>query len=254
MRKLFILSLLTVTALACSAARAEEQTLDSITDHIATAWEKVKSYSADMTMDATVPMGPVSVSSKGTGTVEFMLIDDKPKFRMEMQNKLGGNMPLMGGGMEQHIISVYNGDMIYGEMEAMGMKKYTKAKPKADDTQSPVGGKSLIEKMRKQGEVKLLPDEQVNGLDTYVLEVKPNNAGQQEGPVKAELMRFYIAKDSGIQVRTVAMNAEGSPVLTIDYANLKVNPEIDPKRFDFMPPPGADVIDMGDGTKRPKLF
>jgi outer membrane lipoprotein-sorting protein len=63
-----------------------------------------------------------------------------------------------------------------------------------------------------------------------------------------------VAKDSGIQVRSILMDADGDPVLTTNYSDITVNPELDPKRFDYTPPPGVEVIDMGDGTKPLKLF
>jgi len=235
-------------------AKAEEQTLDSVAEQIAAAWEDVHSYTAHMSTDGNIPIGPVSVATAATGTVEFMTIDDKPHFRMEIVNKLGGNMPLMGGGMEQRILSVYDGEVVYSEMEVMGKKKYTKATPKADDEKTPTGGKSLIDKIRKRGEVSLLPDEEVNGMNAFVLEVIPDKAGQQDGPIKPELIRFYVAKDSGIQIRVVMMDAERTPLWTTTYSDIALNPELDPKRFAYTPPPGADVIDMGDGSKPPKFF
>ena len=254
MRKLMITGLLVLAGFAPYASAAEEQTIDSVAEKIAAAWENVHSYTAHMTADGNIPLGLVSVTTAATGSVEYMAIDDKPHFRMEIVNKMGGNMPLMGDGMEQKVLSVFNGEIVYSEMEAMGRKQYTKATPKSDDGQSPVGGKNLVENIRKRGEVTLLPDEEVNGIDTFVLEVKPDNAGQQKGPIKAELIRFYVAKDSGIQVRSILMDAEGTALLSTNYSEIKVNPELDPARFVYTPPPGVEVIDMGDGTKRPKLF
>jgi outer membrane lipoprotein-sorting protein len=254
MRNAILTGLLALAVLAPFTGAAEEPTLDAVAEQIAAAWEKVNSYTAKMTAEGNIPMGPLSVTTAASGSVEFMIVDEIPRFRMEIVNKMGGNMPLLGGGMEQKALSVFNGEIVYSEMEAMGRKKYTKATPKADDERSPVGGRSMVEKIRKRGEVRLLPDEQVNGVDSYVLELKPDKAGRQEGPIKPELIRFYVAKDSGIQVRSILMDADGDPVLTTNYSDITVNPELDPKRFDYTPPPGVEVIDMGDGTKPLKLF
>ncbi|MCL4693848.1 MAG: hypothetical protein KJ060_15215 [Candidatus Hydrogenedentes bacterium] len=254
MRKLLIASLMALAILTAPARSEDQPTIDSVAEEIAAVWEKVNAYTATIAVNGNIPMGPLAVTTTANGTVEYMAIEETPHFRMEIVNKLGGNMPLLGGGMEQKVLTVFDGEVAYSEMEAMGRKQYSKATPKSGDEKSPEGGKSLIESIRKRGEVTLLPDETVNGLDAYVFEVKPNNAGQQQGPVKAELIRFYVDKSTGIQVRSILLDDEGNAMLTTDYTDIKVNPEIDPKRFEYTPPPGVEVIDMGDGTKRPKLF
>jgi outer membrane lipoprotein-sorting protein len=254
MRKLLIASLMALVLTAPWALAEDERTLDSVAEQIEAVWEKVNSYTAAIAINGNIPMGPLAVTTSANGTIEYMSIDETPRFRMEILNKLGSNVPLLGDGMEQKVLTVFNGEIIYSEMEAMGRKQYSKAAPKEDDSQSPVGGKNLIDTIRKRGEVTLLPDETVNGVDSYAIEVKPDNGGQQQGPIKAELIRFFVAKDSGIQVRSILMDAEGNALLTTDYTDIKVNPEIDPERFNYAPPAGVEVIDMGDGTKRPKLF
>ncbi len=254
MRKLLIASLMALAILAAPARSDDQPTIDSVAEEIAAVWEKVNAYTATIAVNGNIPMGPLAVTTTANGTVEYMAIEETPHFRMEIVNKLGGNMPLMGGGMEQKVLTVFDGEVAYSEMEAMGRKQYSKATPKSGDEKSPEGGKNLIESIRKRGEVTLLPDETVNGVDSYVFEVKPNNAGQQQGPVKAELIRFYVDKATGIQVRSILLDGEDNAILTTDYTDIKVNPEIDPKRFEYTPPPGVEVIDMGDGTKRPKLF
>jgi outer membrane lipoprotein-sorting protein len=254
MRKVFACTLIALLAVSAGVVRAEEPTLESVESAIATAWEKVNTYTANMTMDMTVPMGPLKVTSNATGQVEFMRVENGQRFRMEMVNKLGGNMPIPGGAMEQKVLSVYNGELIYNEMEAMGMKKYSKAKPKEGDTDNQVGGKNVVDSMRKQGEVKLLPDEEVNGASAYVFEVTPNAQTKQEGPIKPDKVKFYIAKDSGIKVRTVMLDAAGGTLMTMSYLDIKLNPELDPKRFEYAPPPGVEVVDMGDGRQKRPLF
>lgn len=254
MRKFLVPWVLALSLLALPVLADDPPTLDSVAEKIAAVWEDVNAYTATIVVNGNIPMGPLAVTTSANGTVEYMNVDETPRFRMEIVNKLGGNMPLMGGGMEQKVLTVYNGEVAYTEMEAMGRKQYSKATPKTGDEKSPEGGKSLIESIRKRGEVTLLPEETVNGEDAYCFEVKPNNAGQQQGPVKAELIRFYVSKKTGIQVRSILMDAEGNKILTTDYTDIKVNPELDPKRFEYTPPPGVEVIDMGDGTKRPKLF
>ena len=253
MRKVFACMLIALLAVAAGTARAEEQTIESVESAIATAWEKVKTYTANMTMDMTIPLGPLSVTSNATGQVEFMRVESGQRFRMEMVNKLGGNMPIPGG-MEQKVLSVYNGELIYSEMEAMGMKKYTKAKPKEGDTDNPMGGKSVVESLRKMGEVKLLPDEDLNGVGAFVFEITPNEKTKQEGPIKPDKAKVYIAKDSGIKVKTIMFDEAGSTLMTMNYLDIKLNPELDPKRFEYTPPPGAEVVDMGDGKQKRPLF
>ncbi len=253
MRKLFIYCVLAIVFLAPVAVWAEEPTLESIEEAVNTSWEKVHAYTAKMAMEASVPKGPVVLKSKGNGTIEILRAGEKNLLRMEVTNNLSSNMPLMGAGMEQKVLSVFNGEIVYNEIEMMGMKKYAKVLPKEDNLQNPTGGGSLIDSLKKRGEVTVMPDEEVNGVDAYVLQVKVTEHNSSE-QIKPDTIKAYIAKDSGIPVRTVMYDAGGSPLMTANYTDIKVNPELDPKRFEYTPPPGVEVIDLSEGIgKKPSL-
>lgn len=243
MRKLYFYNVLVLAALAAAGARAEERTVDSVEAAVVPLWDNVHAFTANVAMEGTIPKGPIMVTSKGAGTVEVLRVDDKTRMRMEILNNLSSNLPLMGSGMQQKVLTVFNGEIVYNEIEMMGMKKYAKVVPKEADLDKPVGGKALFDSLRKRGEVTVMPDEQVNGQDVYVLKVKVTESNPSE-PVKPDTIMAYIAKDSGIPVRTVSYNAAGSPVMTVNYTDIKINPELDPKRFEYTPPPGVEVIDL----------
>ena len=88
--------------------------------------------------------------------------------------------------------------------------------------------------------MKVLPDEKVDGKDTFVIEAVPKGLARQ--PVTK--MKYYLEKENGTVVKLLGYDRAGSEIMSIVYSNIKINPEIDVSRFVFQAPEGVQVMDM----------
>lgn len=59
---------------------------------------------------------------------------------------------------------------------------------------------------------------------------------------------FWILKDSGVTSKMDIFNKEGAKMMSQEYKNIKLNPQIADSVFTFVPPEGTQVMDMTDST------
>lgn len=218
---------LSLYALCCPVLAAD--TIESVEKTINDKWSAVKSLSAKMTTDMNVP----GRTTKITGTIEFLAKDGKEMFRSDMsiEASMGPQQ------MKASVTSIMDGEFTYTVQDMMGMKQAVKAD--ADTFEGSPGGKKMFETWRKDGEIKLLPDEKIDGKDHYVIEAKPKEANPMMSAFK-----FYFGKDSGLMAKMVGVDGQGKEVLVITYSDVKLNTEIAADRFVFKAPDGVTVTDM----------
>jgi outer membrane lipoprotein-sorting protein len=96
--------------------------------------------------------------------------------------------------------------------------------------------------VRETFNVKLLPDETVDGESCYVLEFTPKAADAAMGGRMVQ----YFRKDNGTIVKLVSYDASNKPSVTVTYSNVQLNPSIGADRFVFAAPPGVEVTDMSN--------
>ncbi|NUM54892.1 MAG: hypothetical protein HUU46_14695 [Candidatus Hydrogenedentes bacterium] len=239
----FRISICAATFSLLAALTQAEQTLESVESEVETLWTKISAFSAKVTTDTNVPMGPLTVSSHATGTLECLKKEDATLFRLDMVNKLDTGIPL-AGPMEQKMLSVYDGKEIINEMEMMGRRQAFRMPPETAGKQGPSSGKSMFASFRDKGDVKLLPDSTVDGKPTWVIEVVPNEATKSSAPTPVGLMKFYISKEHGLQIKTEVFDDKGAPTSTSVYSEVDLNAKPAPERFVYTPPAGVTVQDM----------
>jgi outer membrane lipoprotein-sorting protein len=179
-------------------------------------------------------MNMQGMSMKSEGTIEYLIQDGKELFRMDMTMKQSMGGQEMDGSMS----TIADGQFVYAVTEMMGQKMAMKQKP--DSFQGAVGGKQMFEDMKKSNELKLLPDEKVDGQATFVIEATPKSAG----PRPYANSKMFFAKDSGIMVKMVGVDTGGNEVMTMKVSDVKRDPKIDADRFVFKAPEGVQVMDM----------
>ena len=164
-----------MTRLACFAilaivTTASAETLESVEKKLTEKFQKLTSLSADMKM--TMQMAP-GMNAESTGTMEFMLHDGKERFRSEIK------MSMSHGGqtMESHMVSTFDGENAYTINEMMGQKQVIRTKP--SQMAGRAGGKALWTDLKRENALKLLPDEKVDGVPTYVIQGTPKQPRPQ---------------------------------------------------------------------------
>jgi outer membrane lipoprotein-sorting protein len=223
-----------------------EETLASVEQKINEAWNKVQSYTATLEFEGAMTKAFMTMTTKGTGPFEFMKVDGKSRYRSEIVNKVDMAIPLPDSMATQNVLTVFDGDLVYSEMKIMGQTKVIKRKPDSPTVRSAESGESLFANLRKKGELRLLPDETVDNLPAYVIELKPNAESQKDSPIQTSAAHYYIAKDTGILLQLVALDTSNNPITTVHYSNIKLNPKIDPARFTYTPPSGVKVEEGWD--------
>ncbi len=237
-----------VLFLACVSAASAEQTLESVEKEVEQMWAKINSFTSNVTSDTTVAIGPATMKSHAVGTLECLKQGDVSFYRLEMLNKIDTGIPL-AGAMEQKMLSVFDGENMYNDMEAMGMRQVFRMSPEESGKQGPLSGKSMFAALRAQGDVKLLPDATVDGKSVYVVEVTPSPETKSSAPTPISLMRTYISKELGLQVKMDVLDEKGQPMSTTVYSDIKVNPTLAAERFVYKAPEGVTIQDMSELKK-----
>ena len=225
-----LLATLVCSVLALSSGAFAGDTLESVEKDIIAKWTKLKSLTAKTTM----AMSMQGMSMKSQGTVEFLKKGDKELFRMDMTMSQS-----MGGQTQETSMStIADGEYVYNVTDMMGQKRAMKQKP--DSLPGTVGGQQMFEGLRKNNDLKLLPDETVDGQSVFVIEGTPKTAGRT--PYAKSTM--YFTKDAGIMIKMVGVDASGGQVMTMSISDIKRDPKIDPDRFVFKAPEGVQVMDL----------
>lgn len=211
-------------------------TLESVEKTIAAEWEKHKSLSANLSLSQQMEMGGGRVTSTGTGTFEYLRKGDKELYRLEMATTTTQAFAGNEQTIEQKVLSINDGEFVYNLTDGMGKK--IAAKSRADKAKMG-GGKAMFKQLREEHELTLLPDQELDGHSAYVIEAVP----KKSTPMAIARTVYYLRQDTGVMMKSVALNADGKAVQTMTFSEFKINPTIAPERFVFKAPEGVTVLD-----------
>lgn len=222
------------TAAALSAPVLAADTIDDVVKKLDDSYAKVKSYTVKMKMNQNLDMSGTTTKSDADGMMEYKRGEGK-KFFMHSEMKM--NTVTVAGGQEtkmaQSILSVADGEFMWALVDNTdGMMKGQKfcTKMKGDmDTNS-------IKSLKDNAELKLLPDEKVDGHDCWVIEAK-TKGGMDSRQV------LYYRKDVGIPVKIVGY-MQDKQFMTTTLSDLKLDASIPEDHFKFKVPDGVQVQDM----------
>jgi outer membrane lipoprotein-sorting protein len=112
----------------------------------------------------------------------------------------------------------------------------------------PSKAEELSQRMRKSFRITVLPEQKVNGVPAYVLELVPKS-GSEGGDMPEEMlaaisrMRIWIGKKDGIQYRSEMYNRDGKLEMAQEVNDARLNAGISDDEFRYTPPPGTKVVD-----------
>jgi outer membrane lipoprotein-sorting protein len=225
--------------LTLPATRADD--LDDVEKKLTAAWKKHKSVTGNVASTMRMEQGPAVVSSQAEGTFEGLRKGEKYLHRMDLTNTVTQTVSGTEKKMEQKITMINDGQYVHSLIDASGTKLATKAKPGLQHAWDPA---LMFETMKEDYQLKLMPEESLDGEKVYVIEATPKKAGQ----LPLSKMVFYFQQEQGALAKTVAHGLAGEPLQTTTFTDLKFDVKIDPKRFVFEAPPGVQVIDQtGEG-------
>ena len=218
----------------------EDPAVNKLVEQLVAKWKAHKSMAADMRIDMAAEQGGQKLSVEGTGRCEIVRNDDEKKVRFELTQsmKMGEGDAAME--MERKLITVDNGTVVYTMVEQMGQKQVVKANS-GEQNIPQFGGDSMFEALRAENNLKVLPDEKVDGKDVAVIEATPR---QQNPNMRIAKSVLYFDKNIGAMVRMESFDPAGEKVQTVTFSDVKVNPELAADRFEFEVPEGVQVIDQ----------
>lgn len=237
MTKLMRVLTLSGVVLGFTAAVAIADDLEAVQKKIHAAWEKQKSMTGKMLMVTRMELGGMVVDGKGDGTVEFLRDGDKVKTRTDMKSTMTRKMGEQETKMEQSMLYVSDGEFGYTLTEMMGQKSAAKTKIDPRMTGEPKG---MFEELAKDYTLKLLPDETLDGMKTYVIEATPKEKAAA-GPATRMVLGFH--QDTGFVLKMTMFGADEKPITTMTYSDLKFDTKINPDDFKFKAPEGVTVVD-----------
>ena len=140
---------------------------------------------------------------------------------------------------ETKTLMIADGEFCYTLSETAGQKMAMKMKldPSKNNT-----SKEGFEQMHKDYNLKLLPDEKIDGKEVYVIEATPKKAK----PDTTEVSKFFYAQETGVLVKSVmeSKGEQSKSTITSLMSDVKPNADIKPERFVFKAPEGVMVMDM----------
>jgi outer membrane lipoprotein-sorting protein len=244
-KRIFMLVLCLGVALGISLACAAE-TVESVEGTITKLWDKVDAYTAKVVMTTNMEQGGMAMKMEGKGISECMKKGEFLLYRLELTNK----MKMGEHSMDQKILSVFDGQWLYTQMDIMGMPMAFKMKPSISSGMVPGSGKAMFKMLHENFDVKIAPEEEVDGKAAYVFLMKPKKPaekGTMPGmPSGFDNVKACFSKETGIQVMVAMLNTEGKPVFTIKYEEIKLNPTLSADRFTYTAPEGVKVMDVKD--------
>lgn len=221
-----------VIAVCSLSAPALADTVDDVIKKLDETFTKLKSFSMKVKMDYAAE----GTKMQSESSLEFARKDGKELMRSESESKTDIKTEGFESKMLTKSLSVLDGQFSWSLMEHLegpqkGLKQAFK-QPYQPQTASP-------KHLKDQGDLKLLPDEKVDGADCHVIEVtlkaQPNTKSIN-----------YFRKADGITAKSVTMEG-GKQVGSMTTSDIKVNPDIPAERFVFKAPEGVQVQDMTGG-------
>jgi outer membrane lipoprotein-sorting protein len=216
------------------AARAAD-TLEQIEAAMKKSWEGFTSLSMDS--DTKMDQASEQFSMKMDSTSATEMMKDGTKWKMRSESKSTMTQKIAGQPettTTSNSLMVSDGAYMYSLTDSNGLKQATKMKvPPGQD----YAGDGWVKTMREHYNMKVLPDESVDGVACWVIEATPKQPNQGPGT-------YYFAKQQGMMMKYVNKGPDGKVISTTTSKNVKVNPSIPADRFVFTAPPGVTVIDQ----------
>ena len=245
MRKLVRVGLAAAVGAHLAALAAVGDELDAVEKQIQAAWQKHKSVTARMSMVAELNMGEMVLEGRGEGTYALLRTGDKVLSRIEVHKttlqRVGGTER---GKTEQQMTTIIDGEFSYSLTTT---KRGEEGKSQTDAVKNPIDPKmcgdprQLLAQLHKEGDVKLLPADAVDGQPVFVIEaVSQGGAGT---PSLGSRTDYSFQQASGFLVKLVTYDFGGQPMTTMTWTDLKFDADLNPDQFVFRPPVGVPVID-----------
>lgn len=208
---------------------------------LAEAQGKVRSFSGRFESTAQVSK---TMKYEAKGTYEWLRTDDKIRFRLDLQRTATHDLDGEKMEVKEDRTTLADGEFHYqinNETKNVLKQKFDPESPDTEDVRAVVGALAV-----RYDDLKVLPDEKVAGHDCVVIEASGNSMGGDDADdamiaVVREVL--WIPKDLGIAIRSEGYDRAGKVVRSRTFTEFKKDEKLDPARFVFKAPEGAQIMD-----------
>jgi len=239
----------TVVLFIMAVAACGAETLESVEQKIAERMSTHKSirFKQKSVTDMTTPQMQMKSESESTACY-VRRPENRYAWRVESRIRLVRKVKDQPEEKEDGTsLMISDGRIMYMLNEGRGNR--TAAKTRIDPARdaNPFDAKSMFKQARKYFDLKLLPDEKVEGAECWVIESTPKKEEEgPESPARAALGRSisYYDKNTGVVLKSLGYDQDGKLVSTSTVSEVKLNESIPDEQFVFKAPPGVEVMDM----------
>jgi hypothetical protein len=227
----------TASAPAGAAGTRPSYDLDTLVGKIEETWKKSTSITAKMALSSRLNVGDSVVTATGDGTYEFLRHDGKLLSRVEYRSTTLQKTPSEENRFDQHVLAISDGGTSQTLIETTGgQPRVVKSKVGPQQRGDPA---ALIDSLRREAAVAVLPEDIVDGRKVYVIEAILRAAP----PFAPSKQRLAFDEASGFLVQILGLGEDGLPMSTVTYSDVKVDVPIPLERFTLTIPEGAEVED-----------
>lgn len=226
-------------ACACVPAVFAADTIESVQKAIIEKSEKITSiqFKSVSTSDMNTPQ--YSAKTESESTVEAAKKGDAWLLHAEAKTKSSQKVGDQEMKNDANTLMICDGKFNYILNESQGQKQAMKMA--ISENMSMISNKHFFDTLAKDYDLKLLPDEQAEGKDTWTIEAAPKKAPMEGMAAK---MKFHFDKDNGMTIKVVGLDAAGKTVTSTINKDIKLNASIPDDHFVFKAPEGVTVMDM----------
>ena len=142
---------------------------------------------------------------------------------------------------ETELLAINDGDVMYSYSETGDTKTAMKKKIDSKTDINPFKPTSLFKQQREHFDLKLLPDEKLDGKATWVIESTPKADGNLKDAGKS---RAWYEQKTGVVIKAIGYDKEGKEISSSKTSDIKIDSDIADDRFVFKAPEGVEVMDM----------
>ncbi|HWL92093.1 MAG TPA: hypothetical protein VNT79_01040 [Phycisphaerae bacterium] len=234
-------SVVALAAFCVVGSASAAETIESLEKKLQAVSEKVTSIVCKQRIVVDSDMGGGnSLHKDEQGPCEYMKQAGKTLWRLEAKGRQVQKSGKNESKMDFDSVKFDDGDHSWMLLISGGKTIAYKLKMR-DASIQVMADKAFFDELRKDNEVKVLPDEAIEGKACYVVESLPNMFKGKTGPGEG-VTRHYIQQETGLIVKEVNNDMKAKPMTTMTRSDIKINAPINADRF--APPAGVEVVDM----------
>jgi outer membrane lipoprotein-sorting protein len=139
---------------------------------------------------------------------------------------------------QSRLLLVADGTFLWTRRDEDGQVSITKDRPLRSRKVPP---SAMLAPLRESHVLQALPDAELLGRTCAVIQATPRPAPEQ--PATAGRLTFWFARDVGVLMRSVTVDAAGVETSRTEVTQLETGLDIPDERFSYTPPEGLTVDD-----------